>query len=217
MRRVVVLLCGLFFLATSAFCSITGSVVGTVTDSTGGVIPGATVVALNVDTQVANSTKTNADGAYSFPNLAVGHYNIKIEAAGYSNYQQTGVRLDVNSALRIDVKLQVGEVTQHIEVSANPLQVDTETTQLGEVIGGVSMTSLPLNGRSYTDLLALQPGVVPSSVETVNGYTPSKPSGGLNDGTLSISGARGNSNGFMVNGGNVQEQMANGTAVIPNV
>jgi hypothetical protein len=147
----------------------------------------------------------------------VGHYNIKIQAAGYSEYQQTGVVIDVNSALRIDVKLKVGEVTQHIEVSANVLQVDTETTQLGEVIGGKSMTSLPLNGRSYTDLLALQPGVVPSSVETVNSYTPSAPSGGLNDGTLSISGARGNSNGFLVNGGNVQEQMANGTAIIPNV
>jgi hypothetical protein len=205
------------FSVTIGFCGVTGSVVGTVTDSTGGVIPGATVTAQNIDTQIAISTTTNTDGAYSFPNLAAGHYSIKIAAAGYSDFQETGVTVDVNSALRLDVKLQVGSVAQHIEVMANVVQVDTESTELGEVIGGKSMTSLPLNGRSYTDLLALQPGVVPSSVETVNSYTPSAPSGGLNDGTLSISGARGNSNGFLVNGGNVQEQMANGTAIIPNV
>jgi hypothetical protein len=178
MKRLVLLLCGFLLSATGAFCGVTGSVVGTVTDTTGGVIPGAAVTAQNVDTQVENSTKTNADGVYSFPNLAVGHYNIKIQAAGYSNYQETGVVIDVNSALRIDVKLKVGEVSQLIEVSANAVQVDTETTQLGEVIAGKSMTSLPLNGRSYTDLLALQPGVVPSSVETVNSYAPSGPSGG---------------------------------------
>ena len=97
MKRLVLLLCGFLLSATGAFCGVTGSVVGTVTDTTGGVIPGAAVTAQNVDTQVENSTKTNADGVYSFPNLAVGHYNIKIQAAGYSNYQETGVVIDVNS------------------------------------------------------------------------------------------------------------------------
>jgi hypothetical protein len=98
--------------------------------------------------------------------------------------------------------------------------VDTISTELGEVIGSTAMTSLPLDGRSYTDLLALQPGVVPTSNESTNtmtGYSNSPPSGGLNDGTLSISGARGSSSEFMVNGGNVGEQLANGTSIIPNV
>ena len=217
MKRTVFLLCSTLLVASSAFCGVTGSIVGTVADKTGGVIAGATVVALNTETHVTTATTSKSDGSYSFLSLPVGHYTIQIETKGFSKYQETDVVLDVNTTLRIDATLQVGDVTQHVEVSANSVQVDTVSTQLGEVIGSTSMTSLPLNGRSYTDLLALQPGVAPSSVETINSYTPAPPSGGLNDGSLSISGSRGNSNGFMVNGGNVQEQLANGTAIIPNV
>ncbi len=144
----------------------------------------------------------------------------KYKPQGFSELQETGIVLDVNTALRVDAALHVGAVNQHVEIAANAVQVDMISTQLGDVIGSTSMTSLPLNGRSYTDLLALQPGVVPESNESTNGvnsYSNAPPSGGLNDGTLSISGARGSSNGFMVNGGNVQEQLANGTAIIPNV
>ena len=216
MKRAPLLLCGFLFAVVSAFGSDTASIVGTVTDAAGRVLHGAKVVALNVETGFANSTQTNADGSYSFPILPVGHYNIQIQASGFSEYQETGVVLDVNTALRVDAKLQVGSVTEHVDVSANAVQVDTESTHLGEVLGSATMESLPLNGRSYTDLLALQPGVVPVSF-TNTSYTPTAPSGSLNDGTLSISGARGSSNGFMVNGGNVQEQMSNGTAIIPNL
>jgi hypothetical protein len=217
MKRTSLLLCIVLLATVSAFCSVTGSIVGTVADNTGRVIPGATVVAQDVDTLVPVTVTTNRNGAYSFPDLPAGHYTLQIHVPGFSQYEQTGIVLDVNTALRIDATLQVGEVSQHIQVSANAVQVDTEATQLGEVISGQAITSLPLNGRSYTDLLALQPGVVPSSVESINSYSPPGPSGGLNDGTLSISGARGNANGFMVNGGNVQEQLADGTAIIPNV
>ena len=78
MKPAALLVCTFLLSATSAFCGVTGSIVGTVTDTTGGVIPGATVVAQDIETGVAISTKTNTDGAYSFPNLSVGHYNIKI-------------------------------------------------------------------------------------------------------------------------------------------
>ncbi len=220
MKRALILICGIFFVAVGAFGSVTGSVVGTVTDTTGSVIPGATVVALNVDTGIKTTTKTNQAGSYSFPDLPIGHYTIQIQAQGFSGLQETGVVLNVNTALRVDAALHVGAVSQHVQVSANAIQVDTVSTQLGDVIGSTSMTSIPLNGRSYTDLLALQPGVVPQSNESSNGlnsYSNAPPSGGLNDGTLSMSGSRGSSNGFMVNGGNVQEELANGTAIIPNV
>ena len=205
---------------TAALASITGSVTGVVTDASGSVIQGAKVTATDTDTGISNSTTTNATGSYSFPNLPIGRYSIRVEAKGFSDFHETGIVLDVNTALRIDARLQVSSVAQNVEVTANAIQVDTISTQLGDVIGSKSMTSLPLNGRSYTDLLALQPGVVPESNESSNGvnsYSNAPPSGGLNDGTLSISGARGSSNGFMVNGGNVMEQMANGTAIIPNV
>lgn len=221
MKMAFLLMCSILLAAVSAFGSVTGgSIVGTVKDTAGSVIPGATVEALNIETGVKTSTNTNRDGSYSFPDLPIGHYTIQIQAKGFSELQENGIVLNVNTALRIDAALRVGALSQHIEVSANAVQVDMVSTQLGDVIGSTSMTSLPLNGRSYTDLLALQPGVVPQSNESDNGlnsYSNAPPSGGLNDGTLSISGARGSSNGFMVNGGNVQEQMANGTAIIPNV
>lgn len=220
MQKVLLLITGVLLLTAAAFASVTGSITGRVTDSTGSVIPGATVTATNVETHIVTSTTSNADGTYSFPDLAVGHYSIRVKAAGFSAFQESGIVLDVNTALRIDAALKVGSVSQQVEVSASTVQVDTISTQLGQVIGSTAMTSLPLNGRAYTDLLALQPGVVPQSNESmtgVNSYSNSPPSGGLNDGTLSISGARGSSNGFLVNGGNVMEQMANGTAIIPNV
>ncbi|MGB8536930.1 MAG: carboxypeptidase regulatory-like domain-containing protein [Acidobacteriaceae bacterium] len=208
------------FVAVGAFAGITGSISGTVKDTTGSVLPGAAVRARNVDTGVATTTSTNRDGSYSFPDLPIGHYNLQVEAKGFAVTQETGIVLDVNSALRLDVALQLSSVQEKVEVQANAVQVDTISTQVGDVIGSTAMTSLPLNGRAYTDLLALQPGVAPQSNESTNGlnsYSNAPPSGGLNDGSLSISGARGSSNGFMVNGGNVQEQLANGTSIIPNV
>jgi hypothetical protein len=210
----------LCLVSVGALASITGSISGTVKDTTGSVLPGAVVSARNIDTGVVTTTNTNRDGSYSFPDLPIGHYNLQIEAKGFAVTQETGITLDVNTELRLDVALQLSSVTENVAVQANAVQVDTISTQLGDVIGSTAMTSLPLNGRAYTDLLALQPGVVPQSNESTNGlnsYSNAPPSGGLNDGTLSISGARGSSNGFMVNGGNVVEQMANGTAIIPNV
>src|ERR1019366_7488161 len=94
------------------------------------------------------------------------------------------------------------------------VQVETTNTQMGEVIGTNKMELVPLNGRSYTDLLALQPGVVPQSSGM---YSGNKVSGELNPGTLSVSGQRESANGFMVNGGNVQEGLYMGTAIIPNL
>lgn len=220
MKRVSLLLCIVLLFAASAFASVTGSIQGRVTDSSGSIIPGATVVAENVATGVKTPTETNDAGVYVFPDLPVGHYSLRIQAAGFAELQENGIVLNVNDALRLDAKLQVAGTTERVVVSADPIQVDTVSTQLGDVIGSTAMTSIPLNGRSYTDLLALQPGVVPTSNEGTTGtnsYSNAPPSGGLDDGTLSMGGARGSSNGFLVNGGNVQEQMANGTAIIPNL
>jgi hypothetical protein len=196
----------------AAFASDTGSISGTVTDQTGGVIPGAAVEAVNVDSGVKNSTVTNAQGVYSFPALLVGRYDVRIRATGFSQYEQTGIVLDVNSARRVDAMLEVGRTTETITATAAVAQVDTQSTQMGELIGGREMVALPLNGRDYTELMALQPGVIPYSTSTIGSY-----SAGISAGTLSVSGGRPNSNGFMVNGGNVQESMQNGASVVPNL
>jgi hypothetical protein len=205
----------LFVLGISvARASVTGSMAGTVTDPTGAVIPGAKVVALNTETGIQNSTQTNTQGFYSFPALPAGHYEVRIQTGGFKEYRQTGLVLDVNTALRIDATLELGPVTQEVSVSATAVHVETSNTQMGEVIGDVKMTTLPLNGRSYTDLLALQPGVAPASSGEGGGNNVS---GNLNPGAVSVSGQREGSNGYMVNGGSAEEKLYNVTAIIPNL
>jgi hypothetical protein len=132
----------------------------------------------------------------------------------------------VNSALGVDVTLQVGEATQKVEVSSSALHVDTENTQMGEVITGNEMTGVPLVSRSYTDLMALQPGVVPTASGlsgalagpfNSTGVVLPLVSGDLNAGGLSVNGMREADNGFLLNGATVQEVGFGGTAVIPNL
>ena len=196
------------------WAGITASISGTVTDPTGAVIPGAAVTAHNTDTGIDSSTQTNAQGYYSFPALPTGKYEVTIKATGFEEFRETGLVLDVNTALRVDAAMKVGSVSQEVSVSSTSVHVETTNTQMGEVIGTTKMTSLPLNGRSYTDLLALQPGVAPASSGEGSGMAVS---GNLNPGGVSVSGQREAANGFIVNGGNAEERLYNNTAIIPNL
>src|ERR1700683_5858515 len=108
---------------------VTASISGTVTDPSGAVVAGATVTATNVETGVVTTLTTNSQGFYSFQSLPLGTYTINVQQNGFKGYAQTGVVLDVNSALVIDVQLQVGTTTEKVEVSADALHVDTESTQ----------------------------------------------------------------------------------------
>jgi hypothetical protein len=204
----------LLLLVPVAWGSVGGSISGLVTDSTGAVIVGAEVVALNVDTGIRQAFKTDSAGFYSFATLPIGHYQIEVRQIGFKEFRKTGLVIDANSALKVDATLEVGTVTQEVSVSATAVQVETNSTQMGEVIGDSKIEMVPLNGRSYTDLLALQPGVVPVSAGDYPGYSPS---GNLNAGNLSVSGQREAANGFMVNGGNVEEGADNSTAIVPNL
>ncbi len=197
-----------------ARASVGGSISGVVKDQSGAVVPGVTVIATNTLTGIKQKAVTDAQGFYAFPALSVGRYEIDVQQSGFKHLRQTGLVINVNTALRVDATLQVGTSTQEVEVSSTAVHVETTSTQMGEVITGTRMTTVPLNGRSYTDLLALQPGVVPVNSGE---YSSPSPSGNLNPGNLSISGGREDSNGFMVNGGNVEEGTANGTAIIPDL
>ncbi|HEV3277210.1 MAG TPA: TonB-dependent receptor [Terriglobia bacterium] len=204
----------LILAAGIGWASVTASISGTVTDSSGAVVPRASVIARNTDTGIATTTHTDTQGFYSLPVLATGKYELTIKATGFEEYQQTGVVLDINTALRIDAVMKVGAVTQEVKVSATAVHVDTTSTQMGEVIAEAKITAVPLNGRSYTDLLALQPGVAPassgaSSVDSV--------SGNLNPGNISISGQRESANGFMINGANAEENFYMAAGIIPNL
>jgi hypothetical protein len=205
----------LLFSATVALASITGTISGIVTDPGGAVVVGAEITATNVETGVAHTVTTDAKGFYSFPALQIGTYTIRVRRKGFKDFEQQNIRIDANSSIRADAQLQVGAVQEHVTVSSAAVHVETTSTQMGEVITGESMTSIPLNGRSYTDLMATQPGVVPTSTgEYDAGFSPS---GDLNSGNLSVSGMRESANGFMVNGGDVEEGGSMGTAVIPNL
>jgi hypothetical protein len=208
--------------AAAAWAGTGGAISGTVKDSSGAVIAKVTVTAINAGTGVRQEVTTDDRGVYSFPVLSVGHYDLEFNGAGFRPYRRTGITVDANSALRVDAVLQVGEKTDSVTVNDSGVHVETTNTQMGEVITGTKMTTVPLNGRSYTDLLALQPGVAAATTitsETVQdvGATAFSPSGDLNPGTISINGQREFANAFIVNGSDVEEDVNMGTAIIPNL
>jgi len=205
---------------------VTASISGTVTDPSGAIVAGATVTATNVETGVASTQTTNAQGFYSLPELPPGKYVLDVRQTGFKEYTQKDLVLDVNNALTIDVTLQVGATNEKIEVSATALHVDTENTQMGEVITGKEMTDVPLLTRSYTDLLALQPGVIATPSQMTGafagpfisaGFPSPLISGDLNAGALSVNGMREAANGFILNGLLVQETGFSGAGAIPNL
>ena len=216
-----------FALGAFALAAGNGSVTGTVTDPSGLVIPGANVILANVALAVRYKAVSNAQGFFVFLNVPPGTYDLTVDAAGFRSFQESGLVVDTDSALREDAKLQLGESNQLVKVTAaadaSQTQVDTIATHLGEVVSGAQMSALPLNGRAYTDLLAVQPGVTPVTTLTptsviMAGVTGTiNPSGDLDPGDVSIDGQRESSNGFMVNGVDVQEHMNGGTSVIPNL
>ncbi len=213
-------------LSGPCFAGVTASISGTVKDASGAAISGATVTATSVETGVAQTQLTNAQGFYSFQSLPLGHYDIQVQQTGFKLFRETGLLLDVDSALVVDAALRVGQTKEVVEVSAETLHVETSSTQLGEVIDTQEMTGVPLVSRSYTDLLALQPGVVSSSSGmsgalagpfNSTGVVMPLVSGDLNAGGLSVNGMREADNGFLLNGATVQEPGFGGTAVIPNL
>ena len=136
----------------------------------GAVVVGATVTVTSVETGLATTQTTNGQGFYSFQALPLGTYTLDVQHTGFKAYRQTGLVVDVNSALVVDVPLQVGTTSEKVEVSSAALHVDTESTQMGEVITGKEMTDVPLVSRSYTDLLTLQPGVAPTQSQMTGAF-----------------------------------------------
>jgi hypothetical protein len=206
-----------------ARADVGGKITGAVKDPSGAVIPGATVVAVNTATGARQTTVTNDEGLYTFPVLPVGQYEIDVTATGFRPHRQTGLIIDINGALVVDATLQVGEQTQTITVSVEAARVETTDTQLGQVIGSRQVTAIPLNGRSYTDLLAIQGGVTPL---TTSGASNSTSGGGFgtvpvagsdNTGQFSINGQRESANGFYLNGASVQETIGQQAGIIPNL
>ncbi|HLK65259.1 MAG TPA: TonB-dependent receptor [Bryobacteraceae bacterium] len=206
----------------STFAVEHGSIGGTVADPSGAVIPAATVVARNLDASSDQQTTTDEAGHYTFVALPGGLYELRIEQAGFRPFRRTGLEVTAGASLQVDIALVLKEQSAALVVSEAAVQVETANTQSGGAIAASKLASVPVNGRSYTDLLALQPGVVPASSEQPNavvmsGCSKAPPSGDLNPGNLSVNGQRETTNGFTVNGSNTQEDFNMGAAIVPNL
>jgi len=204
---------------------VTGRISGVVKDPSGAAIPGATVTITNTEQGIQTKTTTDAGGNYSLPSVPVGTYDILFEAPGFRSEKRTGLVIDANAAIEQNMTLELAQRSEEVTVTdtLSDVHVETASTQLGEVVSGREMTSVALNGRSFTDLLALQPGIVPTTTQLPDSIVMAgasiaiPPSGNLNPGNQSISGQREDANGYMVNGGDVKELMNGGTSIVPNL
>src|SRR5579863_10558107 len=194
---------------------VTGSIFGLVRDKSQGVVAGAKVTATNVETNLVKETTSGPDGEYRLLALPAGTYTVSASATGFQDFQTTGIDVKVNDRLKIDVALEVGTIQQTVSVEANAAQVETESTQLGDVIETKKLLSLPLNGRSFIDLLGLQAGVIPVTSGAIQQDRPV--SGDLSAGNVSVNGQRETANAFLVNGSDVSEGRNLGAGLIPNL
>jgi hypothetical protein len=222
-RGLVVLLATLVItFCVPAWAQSTASISGTIVDPSGAVVAGVTIVLHDHERGTQQATTAGNEGAYAFPILAPGRYSVDVDAQGFKPYRRDNLLLSAADTLKFDISLALISESTTVEVSADAVQVDLSDTQMGGTIAAAKMTSMPLNGRSFVDLLAIEPGVVPASSAQPNsvvmsGCTTTPPSGDLNPGNLSVSGQRETANGFAVNGSNVEEDFNNGTAVVPNL
>src|SRR5438874_2333036 len=187
----------------------TGSVRGDVTDPQGKAVAGAQVTITNQDTDYSRSVKTDGDGNYVFQSVPVGRYTLKVAGSqGFKAFEERVILLHVNDSLEVDAKMTIGASSETVEVVATPNQVELNSAELSGTIEGAQITQLPLNGRSFAQLLTLVPGV-----ETDEGFSYDKK--GLNGGAdISISGGASNANLFLVDGANNVDVGSNRTILI---
>jgi hypothetical protein len=200
----------------SAMADVTGTIWGTVRDPSGAAVAKASVFLYNPDTGFKRQASTQVTGAFEFLVVPVGrNYVLEVEVPGFQKFVQSGLHLLVNQHFLVNVDLAVGGASQQITVSAAEAQVETSSTQVGDVIEDRKMTGLPLNGRSFIDLMGLQAGVVPITSGVGAGDRPI--SGELNAGNVAVNGNRETGNSFLVNGGDVEESKNNGATISPTL
>jgi hypothetical protein len=183
-----------------------GTILGTVTDASGAVVPGAKVTVKNTGTGLERSTQTSADGSYALPELPIGTYDVTVTQSGFQTSITKGVTVDVATERRVDAAMKPGEVATKVEVSADQLPlVETTTNDLGGVLTEETVKDLPVNGRDYTKLIYLNPGVAgsPDQISDSPGSF----------GEFSMNGARGRSNNYLLDGTDMNDGFRNDPAI----
>ena len=181
----------------------TGSFLGTVKDTTGGLVTGATITIKNVDTGAVRTTVTGSDGSYNVPNLLTGHYELDAAASGFKTSTRTGLTLEVTQQAVINFDLDIGATSEKVVITAEAPIVNTQDATMGGMVNETEIKELPLNGRNYVDLSLLQPGVVEDkNFNTGGGFGTS----------FSSNGATVRSNNYTLDGAVLQSQFARGPA-----
>src|SRR5436190_14526430 len=159
--RVSMLLAFVVLVSTAVFGqTFRGTILGTVTDTSGAVISGAKIEAKNIATGLLRTTQTSADGSYSIPELPLGTYTVTVSQSGFQTSVTTSVVVDVATERRVDAALKTGQVTERVEVSGAELaQVETTSAEIGGTLTSETIANTPVNGRDYTKLIYLNPGV----------------------------------------------------------
>jgi hypothetical protein len=187
------LLCSLFLMLSVNIATAqvdTGTMRGRIRDASGAVVPGAEVTVTNLATNAKVVTRTEGNGEYLAPLLKVGAYSITVEKTGFQKFIQTGIQVDVQANLELNIALQVGGVTQEVNVAAAAPLLDTQSANVGQVVGERQVSELPLNGRRYADLVFLTTGV--------NSVTPIQAARG--EGVFSVDGNTSLQNNFVLDG-----------------
>jgi len=174
---------------------ITGSIRGVVTDPSGAVVQAAVVSAQQSETGLMRSAPTGRDGGYVLVELPIGHYQIRVEAKGYQKYLQKGITLEVNQSATVNARLKLGSDTQQVEVKADAELVQSTVSSLGVTVMQREILDLPLDGRNFSQLGTLQPGVVPLTPGLLEAGGPAR-----ENQAYSVNGQRPESNNFLIDG-----------------
>ena len=191
----ILFFCIMMFAASSLAWAQGAEVTGRVTDPSGSVIPTADVVVLNIETGVRYPTHTNGDGYFSVPQLNPGKYQVEVNASGFKPVVHTGIVLQVEQVARVDFKLELGNVTEKVEVTGTAPLVDSETSDVGQVINNKSIVEMPLDGRNAWDLSKLTGGVIYVGNQGDANEVP----------WVSMAGSRVKTQEFFLDGGSVQK------------
>ena len=196
MKRIVVILFVTTLVVTTltatAWAQATAQISGSVRDQSGAVLPGVEVTATQTSTGITRTTVSNETGAYLMPNVPIGPYRLEASLPGFRTFVQTGIVLQVNDELAVNPTLEVGQVSEQVEVTANAAQVETRSTAVSQVIENTRILELPLNGRQVTDLITLSG----AAVQVATGSNQSMPGGVL----ISIAGGLSMGVGYYLDG-----------------
>jgi hypothetical protein len=215
MKRLIPLLCLLLCLAAQIATAqtTTAALTGRVTDSSGAAVPNVKVIATNTATNVSVETTTNTTGIYSLPFLPVGSYTVSAEDAGFKKTVIGPFTLEVNQTARVDVVLQLGQVTETVEVRDFAPVLQTESTQTGDVLSSKRITSIPLNGRNFASLTMLIPGAISTAPSNMNTSGRIQGSGSRPQ----VNGNREQTNNFLLDGIDNNDSIDNRIGYQPNV